>query len=107
MTCAACGASGPPGVSWCGRCFAVVAPVPAPAGRFVPAPDAPRAPPVHSRWRKTDTTFGPAGRVCWTVGMVLVLALFAFSANPFAIGGWLFIAMPLVLRSVWAAGRVS
>lgn len=111
MTCASCGATTRSGASWCGQCFAPVTAAPpaasAPAGRFVPPAAAPRADPVTSRWRKTDTTFGPVGRVAWTLAMVGVLVVFVFSGNPFAIGPWLLLAMPLVLRSVWAEGRVT
>ncbi|MGB8650851.1 MAG: hypothetical protein WCD35_09340 [Mycobacteriales bacterium] len=105
MTCQACGATSRAGAEWCTQChlpFAVAA-VPA---RLVPAA-APAVVPVYSRWRKTDTSFGPLGRVLWTVSMTAVAALFLFSMDLFAIVGWCGIAMPLVLRSVWARGRVS
>lgn len=108
MTCTDCGATVPPGAAWCGQCLAAAAGVPAAQpGRFVPAGSAPRRPQVLSRWRKTDTTFGPAGRLCWTVGVVLAAGFFVFSGSPFAIGGWCLIAGPMILRSVWRPGRVS
>jgi hypothetical protein len=63
--------------------------------------------PTYTRWRKTTTTFGPAGRVLWTVLIVLVMAMSVFSQNPFAIGPLCFVLPPLVLRSVWAKGRLT
>ncbi len=65
------------------------------------------APPVYSRWRKSVSSFGPVGRVSWTVGMTSFAVLFIVTGNLFAIAGWCLIAMPLVLRSVWARSRVS
>jgi hypothetical protein len=67
----------------------------------------PAAAPTYSRWRKTDTSFGPFGRLAWTLGVLLVMAMAVFSQNPFAIGPLCFLGAPLVLRSVWARGRVS
>ena len=50
---------------------------------------------------------GPVGRVLWTLVMVAIGVLCLFSQNPFAIGPWWLIAMPLVLRSVWAKKRIT
>jgi len=111
MTCSACGAWSRIDASWCSQChaaFAVAAPAEAAVpGRFVPRPDAPLPPQIYSRWRKSDTSFGPVGRVSWTIGMTFFAALFIVTGNIFAAGGWCFIAMPLVLRSVWSRSRVS
>lgn len=74
--------------------------------RHVPQPVTPAAPQEFSRWRKTDTSFGPFGRLLITFVMVMIGALFVWSMNPFAFVPWLVIAMPLVLRSVWAKKRV-
>jgi hypothetical protein len=101
MTCASCAASMRPDAAWCGQCFAKVAP-----SRFVPAA-AVVAVPTFSRWRKTATSFGPVGRVSWTVGVAAVGGLCLFSLDPFAIGGWFLIAAPLILRSVWKRARVT
>lgn len=75
-------------------------------GRLIPAPTA-RQPQVHSRWRKSTTSFGPVGRLLWTLGVLLIAGLAVFSQDPFAIGGWCLVAAPLVLRSVWRKARVS
>ena len=106
MSCSACGATVRHGASWCGQCHLVVV-ADKPTGRFVPTAGPPRSAQVTSRWRSTATTFGPVGRVSWTVGVLLVAALALFSRDPFAILGWCLIASPLILRSVWARGRVS
>ena len=47
------------------------------------------------------------GRVLWTVAVVLVMAMSVFSQNPFAIGPLCFVLPPLVLRGVWAKGRLT
>jgi hypothetical protein len=104
MTCSSCSASMPAGADWCGQCYAPVAPVA--ATRFVPA-QAPVVLETYSRWRKTDSSFGPVGRVSWTVGVAAVGGLFLFSTDPFAIGGWFLIAAPLILRGVWKRARVT
>ena len=104
MTCSSCGASLRTGTSWCGQCFA---PVGAPALPPVPVADRQQHLPTYTRWRKTTTTFGPVGRVAWTVAVLLVMAMAVFSQNPFAIGPLCFLLPPLVLRSVWAKGRLT
>lgn len=108
MSCPHCGASARADAAWCGQCHQSLAPaVPAPVpGRHVPAPTPAGPPPTYSRWRKTDTSFGPVGRLAWTVGMLLMAGLSVLSGNPFAIGPICLIAVPLVLRSVWASSRV-
>ncbi|MCW2544639.1 MAG: hypothetical protein JWM40_2191 [Frankiales bacterium] len=50
---------------------------------------------------------GPVGRIAWTAFMVAFGVLFLWSGNPFAIVPWWVIAMPLVLRSVWARKRIT
>lgn len=75
--------------------------------RAVPEQVALAAPQHYSRWRKSDTSFGPFGRLLITFVMVGIAALFVWSMNPFAFVPWLLIAMPLVLRSVWARKRVT
>lgn len=99
-----------PGAAFCGQCFAVPGesvPGKAAPSRAVPSPDGLRFVATYSRWRKTDSTFGPMGRSVWTVLVVLVMAMAVFSQNPFAIGPLCLIGAPLVLRSVWAKGRVT
>jgi hypothetical protein len=109
MTCPSCGAALRSGTSWCGQCFAPVAAgvaAAAPSARPVVEQELP-AYRTYSRWRKTTTTFGPVGRVLWTLGVVLLMALSLFSQNPFAIAPLCFVLPPLVLRSVWAKGRLT
>jgi hypothetical protein len=62
--------------------------------------------PVPSRWRKGTTTFGPFGRVSWTI-VVVVLPIFCLVFG--GIGGILFCAVwggvvaPMALRDLWKA----
>jgi hypothetical protein len=111
VTCAGCGAANREGAAWCGQCHTALATpttVSAPAlGRPVARREELATRPTYSRWRTSATTFGPVGRVAWTLAVLLVMAMAAFSQNPFAIGPLCFIAAPLVLRSVWAKGRVT
>jgi hypothetical protein len=101
VSCSSCGAAMRTTATWCGQCYASVA-----ASRFVPAVDKVALQTII-RWRKTDSSFGPVGRVSWTVGVVLVGGMALFSLDPFAIGGWWLIAAPLILRSVWKRARVT
>jgi hypothetical protein len=103
VTCGGCRATLHPDATWCGQCYAPVAVV---ATRFVPKAEA-AAPQTFSRWRSSDSSFGPFGRVSWTVGVAAVGALSLFSLDPFAIGGWFFVATPVILRSVWKRARVT
>ena len=71
-------------------------------------------PPVvrRSRWRKTPTTFGPAGRVSLTLALLVPLPLMIIGglADPFVWGGagfWLVVVMPVALRDIWKAGRLG
>jgi hypothetical protein len=62
--------------------------------------------PLPSRWRKGTTTFGPFGRVSWTI-VVVVLPIFCLVFG--GIGGILFCAAwggvvaPMALRDLWKA----
>jgi hypothetical protein len=75
---------------------------------------APVLPPTvrRSRWRKTQTTFGPVGRVLWTIALVVPVPLFIVAGvvgDLFAFGVaviWAFVIMPMGLRAVWRAGQV-
>ena len=59
--------------------------------------------PHWSRWEATDTTFGPVGRIAWTV----VVAVFVLSSVPnpmlllasVPIGGW-------IVKDLWRPGWV-
>jgi hypothetical protein len=73
--------------------------------RHLPAATLP-VPVTYSRWRKGPTSFGPIGRISWTIGVLAIAGLCVFSQDWFAIGGCL-IGAPLVLRSVWAKARIA
>ena len=88
---------------WCGQCFA---PVGGPSLPPVPVAAEQVVLPTYTRWRKTDTKFGPVGRVAWTVAMVLGLGIALFSQDPFAVGGAVIVST-VVLRSVWATSRLT
>jgi hypothetical protein len=117
--CSSCGAVLTAGVSWCGQCFAAVTPessaAPVPAGTWAgPTVAAARPQPVmrSTRWAKTDTTFGPVGRVVATLALLVPLVVMAVGglADPFVWGGaavWGLVIMPWGLRDVWKAGRVA
>ena len=64
-----------------------------------------------TRWAKTPTTFGPAGRVACTVVVLAVLALLIVGGlvDTFAWGGaaiWAGVIMPWALRDIWQVGHV-
>ena len=110
MTCDRCGARSRTGAEWCSQCLqpfgSSVTPDVAAMHRHVPV----AAPPptmTYSRWRKGPSSFGPVGRISWTVGVLAVAGLCIFSQDWFAIGGWCLIGAPLVLRSVWAKARIA
>jgi hypothetical protein len=65
-----------------------------------------------TRWAKTDTTFGPIGRVLATLALLVPLAVMVVGglADPFVWGGaavWGAVIMPWGLRDVWKAGQVA
>ena len=65
----------------------------------------------RTRWRKTPTTFGPAGRVSLTLALLVPLPLMIVGglADPFVWGGaglWGFVIMPWALRDIWKAGQL-
>lgn len=60
-----------------------------------------------SRWAKSDTTFGPVGRVVSSIGLlvpfVFLVAAGVFTFDPFVLGGagvWA-VLMVMGLRQVW------
>jgi hypothetical protein len=93
-TCRACGAPLPPDLRWCERCFAPVT-LYSPRerlhepGTFVGSP-------IHdvrtSRWRAGPTSFGPVGRIAWTVGLLLFFP-------------WWALVVPL--SAIWRKERVA
>ena len=65
--------------------------------------------PKASRWAKSDTTFGPFGRVLSTFGLIvpflLLTAAGIFTFDPFVLGGAGVgaVLMAMGLRQVWQA----
>jgi hypothetical protein len=77
--------------------------------RFIPPPRAPINPPgaKGSRWAKSDTTFGPTGRIVASTGMIAGLVFFiaatALSMDPFVligVGIWGMLTFK-ALRQIW------
>jgi hypothetical protein len=109
-SCASCGADLPGDVRWCLRCYAPVreltprAPVWA-DGEFVDTPIVAKGHVPHwSRWERSETTFGPAGRIAITVGALLWLTG-AVAQSPITTVFVLPLAV-LIIRSVWRPGWV-
>jgi len=79
-----------------------------------PVSAAPALPPpvVRTRWRKTQTTFGPTGRIIATLALVIpfiVLVIAGILTGGLELGGaalWGFVIMPWGLRDVWRAGQL-
>ena len=120
-TCGSCGARLAPGIDWCPRCYAPIG-SPDPADgvpqriRLWYPSEKPVPPPVYSRIRGGTTTFGPVGRIGWTLAVVAggAVSWFAFGPPPpFGLGlassGWLpfFVLGPWVLRELWRRDRVG
>jgi hypothetical protein len=118
-----------PAATWCGQCYLPRGAVAIPAQGAAPVVPQqgelsimsgnrqqvaarPVVPMVKSRWRKTPTTFGPLGRVVWTVALVLPLApmivgtVVGIIPCVIGLGIWLFIIMPWALRDIWRAGQL-
>jgi len=109
-TCPVCGADLHGDVRWCLRCYEPVReltprePVWAP-GEFVDAPIGHKgAVPHWSRWEKSATTFGPAGRVAITVVAVLWLLTAAVQSPITTI--FVLPLVSVVIRNVWRPGWV-
>ena len=116
-TCDACGARTAPDLDWCPRCYAPTVP---PRQETLPPirmwyPEEPVPDPVYSRWRGGTTTFGPIGRIGWTLGVSSVGAIFwmAFGPRPpfgFGIGSSAWAAYVFmggwILRNIWRRDRV-
>jgi hypothetical protein len=108
---------------WCGQCYlprgrASTAPGALPPGSIMaPTRQAAKATlPKHmtkTRWRKTQTTFGPVGRVLATMALVIPFLFFVaigiLSGGMFVGGAliWGILLMPWGLRDVWKAGQVT
>ena len=110
MRCNSCGATLRDDAEWCGQCYAPVAPPEIVEGDPVAEevfahPEAFRARyrPEFSRWQKSASTFGPLGRIVATL-LLLIPVYFFFHAGVIGIVGlamWLFVVMPMALRSIW------
>jgi hypothetical protein len=109
-TCASCGSELSGDVRWCVRCYAPIreltprAPVWVP-GEFVDGPIVTNgAVPHWSRWEKSQTTFGPFGRITITV-VTLLWLLAAVGHSPITAVFMLPLSV-VIIRSVWQAGWV-
>ncbi|MGI4894138.1 MAG: hypothetical protein ACRYF3_03375 [Janthinobacterium lividum] len=100
--------------TWCPLCHE-----PAPDLRFRSGPAAtvraddhagPPPPPLRSwrqsRWRGSEVTFGPIGRIVCTL-LLLVPVYPALSFSPVAGISYLFVLLPWGLRDVWRRVRVN
>ncbi len=61
-----------------------------------------------SRWRKGTTTFGPVGRIGWTVPIVLLpifVGMFGGIGGIVFVGIWVFVIAPMALKDLWKADR--
>ncbi len=78
-------------------------------GAFTPRPLTPQQPSGKaSRWAKSDTTFGPVGRLVATIALIVpftfLVAAGLLTFDPFVLGGagiWAFL-MAMGLRQTWA-----
>ena len=104
--CRSCGARVAVDAEWCGRCHTPVAdPVPPSFARA----DAYLGPPVprqFSRWRKSDVTFGPLGRIAASILLCAVPIWWAASFSFVMLVMWVFFVSPMVLRSIWRKTQI-
>lgn len=115
VTCGNCGAHNSIEAEWCTQCYARLDVVPADiedpraeeAGdeeREFAHPDAAvalqgRA--IYSRWRKSEISFGPIGRILLTVLVIAIGVALAFNYTPVPAVIWMFLAVPVLLRQIW------
>jgi hypothetical protein len=63
---------------------------------------------TYSRWKKTDGTFGPTGRIIATVLLLVPLPVFALGVATgigiIGAGLWVIVVMPWALRDIWKRG---
>jgi len=68
-------------------------------------PDRPGVLMTYSRWKKSDNTFGPTGRVIATLLLIAPLPLIgmaiATGIGIIGAGIYIFVIMPLALRDIW------
>ena len=62
----------------------------------------------YSRWKKTDGTFGPAGRIISTLLLLVPLPVFllavATGIGIIGAGLYVIVVMPWALRDIWKRG---
>lgn len=62
----------------------------------------------YSRWKKTDGTFGPTGRVIATVLLIVPLPVLALGVATgigiIGAGLYIIVVMPRALRDIWKRG---
>jgi hypothetical protein len=115
-----CGAVRDRSITWCSQCHAPHPPpeeLPDPryvpfsrpaAYRPLPAPRGPVLGPPGDRWRASEVTFGPIGRMVATVLVTLPLLWFLHNAVPFGFIGAItygFVIWPWALRDIWRRTR--
>ena len=65
-----------PDATWCGQCFAAIDRTPARGiGARGPLPKQEFHQATYSRWRGSQTSFGPVGRLIMTLGVLLGLVI--------------------------------
>jgi hypothetical protein len=100
-TCTACGSRVAAGAEWCGRCHA---PLTSPEAAPPLHPDAyggPALPRRFSRWRRSDVSFGPIGRIVASVLLCAVPIWWAAASSLVMLLMWVFVISPQLLRSIW------
>lgn len=108
IACPQCGAHVRAGAEWCPQCFTPLGAEPEPAPEeasptFV-SPDRFLGPPMPtewSRWAKSETTFGPLGRVLCTLLLVVVPVGLGMGYSPIFSWIWVIAVMPPLLASIW------
>jgi len=74
-------------------------------GRRITDPDLVAPLMTYSRWKKSDSTFGPTGRMVATLLLIAPLPLvgmaIATGIGIIGAGIYIFIVMPLALRDIW------
>jgi hypothetical protein len=65
----------------------------------------------YSRWKKTDGTFGPAGRIIATllllVPLPILLLAVASGIGIIGVGLYLIVVMPWALRDIWKKAAIA
>lgn len=113
VTCPRCGAHNPQRSEWCSQCYAALTPGPPADDREAQAGEEERrfahpteyasvaGKPVYSRWARTETSFGPFGRIVLTLLVIAMGVALSFNYSPVPAVIWLFLATPVLLRSIW------